>query len=369
MAIPTNLDIKQVSYNSVNIPLSQAAVKHSGVFFGEVDSTSTSTVFTAQITGITEYYDGLAVMLKNGVVTSAAGFTININSLGAKPSYNNMAAATQDSTIFNVNYTMLFVYDSTRVSGGAWICYRGYNSNDNTLGYDIRTNLSTLPMDSKTYRYRLLFESANCTKWVPANNSTSTSSTESKTVNQTKINPFGRIVYYGTTAAVSADAYPAVAYLWQQHGIVLGYSFNNTGAALTLTSHAPVFIKCAPQTDGTAIIDSTTPYTQALPSTEDGKIYIYLGVAYDETHVEMTLEHPVFEYKGGCIRLWSNQPQYESKVAASGGTDLSLVTTGEKYDWNGKITAPSSPSAGQFLVYNGSAWVAQSLSAWQAGSY
>lgn len=35
----------------------------------------------------------------------------------------------------------------------------------------------------------------------------------------------------------------------------------------------------------------------------------------------------------------------------------------------GAIAAPSSPSSGQFLVYNGSAWVAQSLSTWQGGNY
>ena len=34
-----------------------------------------------------------------------------------------------------------------------------------------------------------------------------------------------------------------------------------------------------------------------------------------------------------------------------------------------KITAPSSPATGAFLVYNGSAWVAQTLSTWQGGSY
>ena len=35
----------------------------------------------------------------------------------------------------------------------------------------------------------------------------------------------------------------------------------------------------------------------------------------------------------------------------------------------GAIAAPQSPSSGQFLVYNGSAWVAMSLSTWQGGSY
>ena len=82
-------------------------------------------------------------MLYNGKVTSASGFTINVNGLGAKPSYSNMALGnpvtptdpTRDTTIFNINYAMLFTYNSTRVSGGCWICYRGYDANTNTIGY------------------------------------------------------------------------------------------------------------------------------------------------------------------------------------------------------------------------------------------
>lgn len=38
-------------------------------------------------------------------------------------------------------------------------------------------------------------------------------------------------------------------------------------------------------------------------------------------------------------------------------------------DLAAKITAPSSPATGAFLVYNGSAWVAQTLATWQGGSY
>ena len=67
-------------------------------------------------------------MLKNGVVSSASGFTININGIGAKPVYNNMASSSQESIIFNENYTMLFVYDSSRGTNGGWVCYRGYDA-------------------------------------------------------------------------------------------------------------------------------------------------------------------------------------------------------------------------------------------------
>lgn len=119
-------DISQIKLPDNTIYDIKDPIARSCIAFGQVDSTSTATAFTAQIEGITSYYDGLAIMLKNGVVTSAEGFTININGLGAKGVYNNMTPSARETTIFNINYTMLFVYDSTRVSGGGWICYRGY---------------------------------------------------------------------------------------------------------------------------------------------------------------------------------------------------------------------------------------------------
>lgn len=282
--------------------------KTAGIPYAQVDSTSTSTAYTATVDGITDLHDGVCVLLKNGVATSESGFTININNLGAKPSYNNMTDATRDTTIFNINYTMLFVYDSNRGDNGGWICYRGYNSNDDITGYQLRTNYSTLPMKQTTYRYRLLFTSADNSYWVPANTTSSINSTSSRTVNQNKIDPFGEIVYYSATASVAANAYPASASLWQQHTVTLGYSFNTTGVALTLTNRRPVYVKCTPQADGSAIMDSATPIVQGLPTTEDGKIYIYLGTAYGATSIELTMNHPVYYYKDGGIRLWDGKP-------------------------------------------------------------
>lgn len=344
------LETDETAYRTTSIP------------YGECDSTSTSTVFTATVPGITELRDGVCMWLKNGVVTSASGFTININNLGAKPVYSNMAAATRDTTLWNVAYTMLFVYDSDRVEGGCWVLYRGYDANTNTIGYQLRTNSQTMPMSSITYRYRLLFTSADGEHYVPANNSTSTNATASRTVCQDKIDPFGAIFYYGTTASVAAGSRPAAAYLWQQYAISLGYSFNRTGAALTLTSWKPVYVKAAPQSDGSAIIDSTTPYVQDLPTTEDGEIYIFLGIAYSATNIELEADHPVYYYKDGAIRLWTNDAASISSVAwgditgtLSSQTDLNtalgakansadlatVATSGSYNDLTNKPTIPT----------------------------
>lgn len=330
--------------------------------FGKVDDTSTSTVFTATVPGITELVDGVCVFLMNGVVTSASGYTLNINGLGAKPVYSTMSAATRTTTIFNVNYTLFFVYNSMRIADGCWDAYYGYYSDSNSVGYQIRTNVLSLPVSGATYRYRLLFMSPDHTHFVPANTSTSTNATAIRAVNQEKIDPFGEIRYYGATSAVAAGSAPSETTLWQQYNITLGYSFNNTGVALALTENQPVYIKCTPQTDGSVIIDSTTPYVQVLPSVQDEKVYIFLGIATNTTTVEMFYFHPIYEYKNGQVRQWTNaavdavtinghtvnsdvpdnaiftDTTYESKAAIQNGTDVSLVTTGEKYIWNSKTS-------------------------------
>lgn len=296
------LETDETAYRTTSIP------------YGKCDSTSTSTVFTATVPGITELRDGVCMWLKNGVVTSASGFTININSLGAKPVYQNMAAATRDTTLWNVNYTMFFVYDSTRVEGGCWILYRGYNSDTNTIAYQIRTNSTALTTTDRTRYYRILFTSADNTQWVPANTQYDNSATSSKTVNQRKINPFGRIVYMTGTTNVPAGSAVGATTVWDQYALNLGYSFAK-GSALTMTYPKPVYIKCAPQSDGSAIIDSTNPFVQDLPSTEDGKIYIYLGIAYSATNVEMVINHPIYYYKDSSIREWTNAAAGLASVA------------------------------------------------------
>ena len=70
-------------------------IRASAIPYGEVDDGSTSTAFTATVPGIYELKDGVCVYLRNNTIDSADGFTININNLGAKPAYSNMADATR----------------------------------------------------------------------------------------------------------------------------------------------------------------------------------------------------------------------------------------------------------------------------------
>lgn len=283
------------------LPLGGTAVRTSAIPYGEVNSDS-ALLFTASVPGVTKLTHGTACMIRNNDnQTSASGWTLNVNGLGARPVYSNMAVASRETTLFNKAYTMLFVYDEDRITGGCWVCYRGYDSNTNTIGYQIRHNGGTQEVTDQTGRYRLLFSSADMESLVPANTSSSTSATSTKTPNTRAINPLGPIYYYGATSILQAAAKPGAAYLWQQYTITLGYSFYPA----TLTTNKPVYLMCTPAADGSAVINGSTPITQALPTTNDGYIYIFLGVATSSTAMELCLEHPVVYHNGTGIRKWT----------------------------------------------------------------
>lgn len=288
------------------------------ILYGTVDSTSTATAYTATIDGLDQLVDGTCIMLHNGVVTSAAGFTVNVNSLGAKKCYNNLTNATQDTTIFNIAYTMMFVYSEDLDEGnGGWWIYRGYDANTNTIGYQLRTNSGNKVAADTGYRYRIWLTSADGTKWVPINTSTSTNATTARTLNTRAIDPFGPIVYRATNGTCTSGSGIGATGIWQQYTLTIGYSYMQSGFSLTFP--APVFLRCTPNTDGSATMNSIV---QALPSSKDGKIYIYLGTAYSATNMELEVEHAVYWHDGTGIRLWTGAEGGGSSVEPATATPI-----------------------------------------------
>lgn len=237
---------------------------------------------------------------------SASNVTLNVNSTGAESIYYTAAVYTSTSSIVcgAKNRYVYYVWDGTY---WVWLS-QSADADTNTIAYTIRTSGQKKTVTDACGRYRIIFSSVDGTQWVPPTTETTTNATSARAVNTRKIDPFGPIMYYSTTTALSAGGAPNASYLQEQAAaITLGYSFNRTGAALVLTEQAPVYIKCAPQSDGSAIIDADNPYVQAMPSTNDGKIYIYLGVATSATQIEMVLQHPVYYHDGTGIRVWTGK--------------------------------------------------------------
>ena len=212
----------------------------------------------------------------------------------------------------------------------------------NDVNYQNRVYYTSRKAAAALYRYQICFTTLD-NKILPANSISNSVATD-KTLTTESFDPFGGIYYYNTTTTIAVDGNVGNATLYRQILADMRYGFN-VGAGSYFTARLPVYVKATPQSDGSAKLDATTPLVQALPNSEDGSIYIYLGQAYEDTNpyrIELMLEHPVYYYKNGAIRLWTNsQPLAEiaySGNLADGFDDDShrLVTDLQISTWNAK---------------------------------
>ena len=115
-------------------------------------------------------------------------------------------------------------------------------------------------------------------------------------------------------------------------GYTIGKSVPSN-AVFTDASVTAVGNHYSPATDSSAEKDASGGTATQLPTTNgSSNVQVVTGITMDaKGHVTGVVS------KG----LWSPNTTYSSKTAASGGTDVSLCTTGEKYTWNNKQDAIS----------------------------
>ena len=245
-----------------------------------------------------------------------------------KPSYTpTITSATSSS----------YVVGTLNLNGTDEIIY-GKDVNSNTLGFQIRTNSMEITPTDKTYRYRLLLQTGDNNKYMPVNTSTSTAHNTSKTstMNTREFLLGGDIRYYSGSTAIAVGSVFSATNVMQQYNITLGYSFNNTSTDLTLSDNIPVYMVVQQSSTNPSMAKLASPfYTQTLPNTEDGLLYVQLGYATAATTMELTLDHPIFHYKDGKVQLFSPNNHTHSQYS---------TFTGNYNDLTNKPTIPSASS-------------------------
>ena len=197
------------------------------------------------------------------------------------------------------------------------------------------------------YRYQVLLQK-NETSLLPIN-TVSNSTETTKTLTTEEFDPFGNIFFYNVTATTDANTIIPTGRTYQQLLVDLRYSFN-TGK--TLIANKSVYMVCVPQSNGKAKLH-TSPISQTLPTTDDGLIYIYLGVAYNTHNINLTIKHPVYQYKNGQLRqyvgsfgtmAYANTSSYSSatqvNTALSGKSDTGH-THDDRYYTEAELTGSS----------------------------
>lgn len=194
-------------------------------------------------------------------------------------------------------------------------------SADDALFYNVRTNSSTMALSDRCYAGKLFFTSADNTRLVPANTYMGTQPTSAQDTNTRPINPFGPIWFDSSSTVYSAGVKPAPKNLWQQRSnINLRNSFYFT--SVPAGTNAPVFLRCTPQSDGSAVMGYLTGIIN-----NDGMIYILLGMHYGSGYAELLLDHPVFYHDGTGIRLWTGaRPSARHTILNGSGTAMAPRT-------------------------------------------
>ena len=121
----------------------------------------------------------------------------------------------------------------------------------------------------------------------------------SKTKNTTGFK-LGKLYYADTSSNwASGSRYGNDVTRAFQYGVDARYSFN---CGQTLTAYAPIYlVGTYNNASGLFYLDDTW-YTQTLPTTEDGKIYIYLGFTYSNYTFDFVGYSTPLWFKDGAIR-------------------------------------------------------------------
>lgn len=119
--------------------------------------------------------------------------------------------------------------------------------------------------------------------------------------------------------------------------LVLPFTVTTT-QSIKLTTYKPVYIK-GKLSGSTFTPVSTTPLTQAVPTTNDGYQYILLGNAYSTTAMYLLAEHPIYQYINGKFQQIAsganaNAESIKSNIYYSGTTQID----GNKI-YTGSVTA------------------------------
>jgi hypothetical protein len=128
---------------------------------------------------------------------------------------------------------------------------------------------------------------------------TSTYSTATnKTKNTSGFLPSGGVLFYNSSITTTSGNLTAnwISYIALQ-STTFQYSSN---CGTTLVAYKSVYLKGSISNGLFYLADVW--WTQTLPTSDDGYVYIYIGEARGTTNISLYPEHPMYAFKGGTIQ-------------------------------------------------------------------
>ena len=243
---------------------------------------------------------------------------LNVNNTGAKPIkyiYNGGLANIPSAGYLKGGQSYQFYYDGTN-----WVVQMIYNTNTNTVG----VYGGTVTVGTNGIRgYTLIMRDTENT-WVSITTDAGAGTKDGGTgTNHVKyaggLYP-DSVMYESTQTNYAAGASAAVCYL--ALSLNLRYS---TNCGTTLIKNKPVYLVGELHNDGLFYLDDIW-WTQTIPTTENGKTYIYLGMAYSNYQIYLATEKPMYQYYDGEFMTYED---VQTALAAKSATNyISSDNTG-----------------------------------------
>ena len=279
-------------------------------------ATSTTAAATAEkevsIPSITSLQTGQIIVVQPSETSTVANSTIKLNNFTAYPmKYNGAAITTStDSIVWGATFPSMFIFD-----GSNWV-FLGHGLDSNTT-YTINymNDAGAITAGTGTYaitRYSLVMQKPNGT-WekVTATNATYSTGT-AKSVNTSGFLLANGVKYYTTTTTVAGGSTTS-SIQSQSASVDMRYS-TNCGATPGWASGDIIYFVGTIGADGLFYLDTTTWWTNTLPNSNDGKIYIQLGQYTDVYKISLMMNNPAFYHDGTGIK------QYIPSTGGGGAT-------------------------------------------------
>ena len=280
--------------------------------YGTSDTAAATVQKEISIPEITELNVGQIIVVQPTETSSVANSTIRLNNFTAYPmKYNGAAISTStDSIVWGATFPSMFIFD-----GSNWV-FLGHGLDSNTT-YTINymNDAGAITAGTGTYaitRDSLVMQKPNGT-WekVTATNATYSTGT-AKSVNTSGFLLANGVKYYTTTTTVAGGSTTS-SIQSQSASVDMRYS-TNCGATPGWASGDIIYFVGTIGADGLFYLDTTTWWTNTLPNSNDGKIYIQLGQYTDVYKISLMMNNPAFYHDGTGIK------QYIPSTGGGGAT-------------------------------------------------
>lgn len=338
----SKINVGDVGYNlsfssSLNSK-STTATTTAGEIYGIAAKTSSPYYCSRWIANLDDktnaLYDGKPVIIKVPVAGNGSyGTELSIDGgVTYHPVVTNNN--TMIGTRYAVGYVLILVYDSsvscnsyrnsasaTSVSG-CWKAVNDYDSgNAGNDGQYIQRNYYEQHLNGTIVnRYNILLNLDN--KLYSVNTTNNTAGNKTSGWYTGKFNVFNSIYYYNSTTQITSLSSTPITFnnaLYVKCLADLRYNFNNivnsSSGLLYSNVGKPLYLKAKLDSTnnnlaslyyGTNNTDYTQCLTVTLPTSDDGCVYIYLGIIYDWYRVYLNTENQiVYKYTNGKVARYS----------------------------------------------------------------